>query len=123
MAQYTDEEIKLANGGKIVDGDYVVFPGSLAIKWISKDVNKVDIKYEKKQNNTTQEYLIAGNVNSTSTSVNIYTWTVPFVANPQLDYPIYRIKVVSSVSNNVLAISNPFKVSVNMELIINNEEE
>lgn len=123
MAYYTDEEILLANQGRIVEGDYIVFKGNLVIKWVSKDVAKVNILYEKKQNNITQEYVIGQNINSSQTTINSYTWNVPFSGNPQYEYPIYRIKVVSSITNNVVAYSNPFKVSVNMNQVIQNEEE
>ena len=123
MAQYTDEEILLANQGRIEPGDYVVFKGNLVIKWISRDVAKVNIIYEKTQGATKTDTNIAQNVACDTNNVNSYTWMVPFSGNPQYVYPIYRIKIVSTVSNNVVAYSNPFKVSVDMTSVINNEEE
>lgn len=123
MAQYTDEEIIVANQGRISEGDYVVFKGNLIVKWVSKDVNKVNILYEKKQNNITQDYSIVQNINSSHDTINSYTWNVPFSGNPQYEYPIYRIKIVSSTTNNVVAYSNLFKVSVDMNQVITNEEE
>jgi len=114
MAEYTDEEVLLANQGRIEPGDYVVFKGNLVIKWVSKDVAKVNIIYEKKQGTTKTDTTIEQNIVSDTNNVNSYTWSVPFYGNPQYEYPIYRIKVVSTVSNNVVAYSNPFKVSVNM---------
>lgn len=123
MAQYTDEEILFANQGRIEPGDYVVFKGNLVIKWVSKDVAKVNIIYEKTQGATKTDTNIAQNVVSDTNNVNSYTWLVPFAGNPQYVYPTYRIKIVSTVSNNVVAYSNPFKVSVDMTSVINNEEE
>ena len=114
MADYTDQEIIDANQGRISEGEYVVFKGNLVIKWVSKDVNKVNVLYEKKQNNTTQDYLVGQNIDSNQNIINSYTWNVPFSGNPQHEYPVYRIKVVSSITNNVVAYSNPFKVSINM---------
>jgi hypothetical protein len=126
MADYTDEQILQANQGRIEIGDYVVFKGNLVLKWVSQDVNKVNIMYEKFMPGppqTTEEIMIVEDINSSSNNVNSYTWFVPFSGNPQYEYPIYRIKIVSTQSNNIVAYSNPFKVSVNMSGIINNEEQ
>ena len=122
MAQYTDEEIIAANQGRIEIGDYVIFKGNLSIKWTSQDVSTVNIMYEKRQANNIENIMIAENI--TSNPVNTYVWVVPnsFSGNPQYEYPIYRIKVVSTESNNIVAYSNPFKVSVDMSGIINQEE-
>lgn len=114
MAQYTDEEILQANQGRIVIGDYVIFRGNIAIKWKSQDVENVNIMYEKTQGGITTDTMIAGNVTSNPEVVNTYSFYVPFVGNPQYEYPIYRLKIVSSISNNVVAYSNPVKVSVDM---------
>ena len=114
MAQYTDEEILQANQGRIVIGDYVIFKGNLTTKWKSNDVENVNIMYEKTQGGIKTDIMIAENVVSNPGVVNTYSFYVPFVGNPQYEYPIYRLKIVSSISNNVVAYSNPVKVSVNM---------
>lgn len=122
MAQYTDEEILQANQGRISIGEYVVFKGNLLIKWASQDVEAVNILYEKDQGELITDIMIAENISSTNIALNTYSWYVPFSGNPQQSYPTYRIKIVSTVSNNVITYSNPFKVSVIMTGIIIGEE-
>ena len=96
--------------------------GNLLIKWLSEDVETVNILYEKDQGEIITDVMIAENVASTNTLLNTYTWYVPLSGNPQQTYPTYRIKIVSTVSNNVVAYSNPFKVSVSMSEVAVKEE-
>lgn len=122
MAQYTDEQILQANQGRISIGEYVVFKGNLLIKWVSQDVETVNILYEKDQGEIVTDIMIAEDVASTNILVNTYTWHIPFSGNPQQPYPKYRIKIRSTISNNVIAYSNPFKVSVIIPETIIGEE-
>lgn len=119
MAQYTDEQILQANQGRISIGEYVIFKGNLVIKWESKDVDTVNIIYEKTQDGVSEDTIISENIASSSNMINTYTWHVPFYGNINYEYPTYRIKIISTISNNIVAYSNKFKVSINMTNIKN----
>ena len=82
MAQYTDEEILQANQGRISIGEYVVFKGNLLIKWVSEDVETVNILYEKDQGEIITDVIIAENVASTNTLLNTYICSFYIFAYP-----------------------------------------
>ena len=111
----SDNQIIEKNLGKIENGDYVIFPGAtVAIKWVSQDIENVNILYEKTIGGNTTTMNIVQNIPSNNSIINSYNVYVPFslAGNPNYEYPIYRVKIIDTLTNNVVAYSNPFKISV-----------
>lgn len=124
----TDEQILELNNGKIVPGDYVVVTGTpTAITYNTYDVGVVNIVLEKTSPDGNVED-VSGYLNSTpilcqnDVQPKTFIWLSNINPDINQEYPIYRIKVVSSQPQGVIAYSNYFKISVNNEDIkqINN---
>lgn len=113
MASIKDDKIIEVNVGRILPGDYVIFPGIQNINWIAHNVEKVNILYEIEMNNQVSEKIIESNYTCSSTEKNSYKWNMSnLTANVKYEYPKYRIKIIDASSDNIIAYSNYFKVSV-----------
>src|SRR3989344_793026 len=113
MSALTDEEVLTLNNGKISIGDYaVVSKSKITILFTTQDVPKVNAVLEKNGADV-PGYLNVSPILCSNSKQNTFIWTCNInpMPNTNEDYPTYRIKLVSSDSNTVVAYSNYFKVS------------
>jgi hypothetical protein len=113
--QFTDKEIIEANNGKIVPGDYFVFPGRIPVSWKSHNIDKVNILYETILDGRITETQIIQNFKCSATEINNYSIDFSKInVNVNAPYPRYRIKIVDSENGSIIIYSNYFKVSINI---------
>lgn len=112
----TNQEIYDLNKGRITAGDYFVVLGTkIDIIFTPYNINSVDIYLEKTEKSLEPyDILIQADVSCTSGVKTVYQWICDQSVNINDEYPIYRIKVVYSRSNSVIAYSNKFKIATSI---------
>ena len=120
MAQISDQQILDWNNGKIIPGDCVVVTGTrTTITYNTHDVEFVNIVLEKTAPNGTASD-VPGFLNGANPIIcmndqqpKTFSWLCNINPDINVEYPKYRIKVVSLQPPGVIAYSNYFKISIN----------